>query len=427
MSGKLYSGAFPVNIAVVGSGISGLSVAYLLSRAHRVELFEREPRLGGHAHTHSVERGGRRIALDSGFIVYNRRTYPNFVRLLDELGVRSRLSDMSFGIRCRRCRLEFSTRGFSGLFAQPRRLADPAHWRMLADVRRFYQRARVLLDGPGEADPSLGEFLEIGGYSSGFLRHFLLPMAGAIWSASGEDILSFPARSFLRFYDNHGLLSASGAPPWWTIEGGSRTYVDAIAARLSGPIHLDAPVRTVTRDPEGVEIQAAGGLRKRFDRVVLATHADEALTLLADASPAEADALGCFRYSSNPTVLHTDGSALPSIAAARASWNCDLTDCRDQRAPVSVTYDLARLHALDAGMTFCVSLNRPRPADEHVVAEMTYTHPVMDSRAFGAQARVLALNGVNRTYYCGAHLGYGFHEDGLVSALGVSNQFGIAL
>lgn len=416
-----------MKIAVIGSGISGLAAASLLSRTHDVELFEREPRLGGHADTHRIERDGRICHVDTGFLVYNRRTYPQFVRLLDTLGVRSRLSDMSFGMQCRRCGVAFSSRGVAGLLAQRRRIADPRHLRMLADIPRFFTRARRLLasDNGHPHALSLGEFLAEGRYCDAFVRHFLLPMGGAIWSASGADMRAFPARSFSQFYENHGLLSASGAPPWWTIEGGSATYLAALAAPLGGRIHLQAPVRRIRRDPGGVEIQADGHVRRRFERVVIAAHADEALRMLEDPSDAEARALGRIRYSVNRAVLHTDTSLLPAERDARASWNSDVADCRDERTPVSVTYDVSRLQGLEGPTRFCVTLNGTRPIRGDTLAEMAYTHPIMDAEAFSAQRDLAALNGARHTFYCGAHLGFGFHEDGFVSALNIVRKLGI--
>jgi predicted NAD/FAD-binding protein len=416
-----------VRIAVIGSGISGLAAASLLARSHDVELFEREPRLGGHAHTHRVERDGRVWHLDTGFLVYNRRTYPNFVRLLDALGVRSRPSDMSFGVQCRRCGVAFSSRGLAGLLAQRRRIVDPRYLRMLVDIARFFRGARRLLASEGAlAGDSLGTFLDAGRYSGAFVRHFLLPMAGAIWSASGTDVRAFPARSFVRFYDNHGLLSATGAPPWWTIEGGSARYVQALAAQLAGRIHLATPVEAVWRQPDAVEIRTGDAIRRRFDAVVIAVHANDALKMLADPSVEEARALGRFRYSTNRAVLHTDTSVLPGETGARASWNSDVADCRDERTPVSVTYDISRLQALDGVTRFCVTLNGTRPLRGDILAEMTYTHPIMDGEALAGQRELAALNahGARRTFFCGAHLRWGFHEDGLVSAIDVARAIG---
>lgn len=403
-----------MKIAVIGSGIAGLSATYLLSPAHAVTLFEQDSRPGGHAHTHQVEDADGSWAIDTGFMVFNERTYPNFVRLLDHLGVASRPSDMSFSLRCRRCGVEFSSRGLAGLFAQKRRAADPRHLGMAVDIFRFFRQGRALLSTPGAPDLSVGEFLARGGFSAWFARHFLLPMAGAIWSAPGADIRAFPARSFLRFYENHGLLGVDDAPVWRTVVGGSRAYVDAICARAGASIALGQPVTSVRRTPAGVVV-ATPGLAMTFDRVVIATHADQALALLEDPSGAERAALGRFRYSRNRTVLHRDESALPVRPAARASWNSEIDDCRDESAPASLTYDLTRLQGVGRKTRYCVSLNRARPV-AGVIAEMDYTHPVLDAAAFEGQRLVAALNGQRHTFYCGAHLGYGFHEDGLVSA-----------
>lgn len=415
-----------MKVAVVGAGIAGLAATYLLSKAHDVTLFEAEGRLGGHAHTHLVTGRDGTWSIDTGFMVFNDRTYPNFVRLLRQLGVESRPSDMSFSLRCRRCAVEFSSRGVRGLLAQPWRAADPRHLAMVRDMFRFFREGKALLDrSPRDGDPSLGEFLARGGYGSWFQRHFLLPMAGAIWSAPGKEIRAFPARSFLRFYENHGLLGVDDAPVWRTVAGGSRSYVDAIRARSRATFLTGAPVTAIRRCPRTAMLQTASGTHT-FDRVVIATHADQALALLHDPTDAEREALSRFRYSRNHTVLHTDESTLPERPAARASWNSELDDCRDESAAASVTYDLTRLQGVGTATRYCVSLNRPRPV-KGVIAEMRYTHPVLDASAFEGQRLVAALNGQRQTFYCGAHLGYGFHEDGLVSALGVAAAFGLHL
>ncbi len=414
-----------MKIAVVGAGISGLAATYLLSRAHEVTLFEREGRPGGHAHTQLVNTAEGTWPVDTGFMVFNERTYPNFVRLLAQLGVDSRPSDMSFSVRCRRCRLEFSSRGLGGLLAQPWRAADPRHLRMMADALRFFRNGKALLRSAEADDPSLDTFLEQGRYSRWFVRHFLLPMAGAIWSAPGRDIRAFPARSFLRFYENHGLLGVNDAPVWRTVAGGSRAYVEAILARSPAVVQIGMPVTSIRRTPTSVIVSTAAG-PSEFDRVVVAAHADQALAMLEDPSEAERLALGRFRYSTNRTVLHCDETSLPAREAARASWNAELEDCRDESSPASLTYDLTRLQGVGGSGRICVSLNRPTRSAA-TVAEMDYTHPVLDRAAFEGQRQIAALNGTRQTFYCGAHLGYGFHEDGLVSALGVASAFGVHL
>jgi predicted NAD/FAD-binding protein len=416
-----------VRIAVIGSGVAGLSAACLLAQAHEVTLFERDDRLGGHAHTHQVPEGGSQLAVDTGFMVFNERTYPGFIRLLARLGVASRPSDMSFSVRCRRCGLEFSSAGLGGLFAQPWRAADPRHLAMLADVLRFFRRGRRALADGSAAGLSLDEFLARSPHTELLRRHFLLPLGGAIWSASSAHLRLFPAESFLRFFENHGLLAATGQPVWRTIVGGSQRYVEAIARRLDGRVRAGVPVTGVRRGATAVNVRLADGSRHTFDHIVIATHADEALVMLEDPSPEERDALGAFGYSVNHAVLHSDATHLPSTMAARASWNCDLMDCRDERSPVSVTYDVGRLQGHRASRPLLVSLNPVAPVTTGALAGMVYTHPILDRAAFEAQPRVARLNGRRRTFYCGAHLGYGFHEDGLRSALAVTRAFGIDL
>lgn len=416
-----------LRVGVVGSGISGLAAAHYLSRQHRVTLFESESRLGGHAHTHDLAIGGRQLRVDTGFIVYNHRTYPSFVRLLAELRVRGRKSDMSFGVRCRRCDLEYSSSGVAGLFAQPRRALDPSHLRLLADIPRFNRDARTLLARPTdeESDLALGAFLDRGRYSRSFVRHFILPMGGAIWSAPFAEMRLFPARSFLRFFANHGWLSLTGAPQWWTIEGGSRTYVDALARGLRSDVHLSRPVEAVRRGHDGVTVSSRGR-EWRFDRVVIATHADQALRLLADPSPDERRLLGAFRYSRNRAVLHADRGALPRARRAWASWNSDLADCHDDDVPVSLTYHMNRLQGLPGPEELCVTLN-PTADPARILADLEYTHPILDGPALLAQQEIARRNGERGTFFAGAHLRYGFHEDGLLSAIAVAERLGVSV
>lgn len=413
-----------MRVAVVGAGISGLSAAYLLSRRHKVELFERDPRLGGHAHTHTVEHGGREWQLDSGFLVYNHRTYPRFVRLLAELGVAGHPSDMSFSVRCRRCHLEYSTRGLNGLFTQRRRALDPTHIRMLSEIPRFNRRARALLDDPGARDRSLGDFLAEGRFPDHFSRHFILPLVGAVWSSSAADAREFSARSLLRFMDNHGWLTIS-PPRWWTVSGGSRRYVEAIARRLGRSVHAGCGVVAVRRESSGVQVLTDRREWRRFDKVVLATHADQALRMLTDPSPEEVRLLGAFRYSRNRTILHTDIRALPESPRAWASWNMETRDCHREGAPVSITYHLNRLQSLPGPTQFSVTLNPERePAAASVLAEMDYTHPILDAAATAAQKDLRSLSGERHTLFAGAHLRYGFHEDGLISGLKAAEALG---
>jgi predicted NAD/FAD-binding protein len=416
--------AGPRSIAVVGAGISGLATAHLLARSHHVELFEREPRAGGHAHTHEIEHQGRQLRLDTGFLVYNPQTYPNFVRLLRELEVTGQPSDMSFGVHCRRCQVVYSSRGARGFLARPRQALSLRHWAMVRDIRRFNRAATAFL-ATAAPDCTVGEFLAAHGpFGAAFVGHYLLPMVGAIWSAPGASVRAFSTTALVTFLSNHGLLSMHEAPRWWTVAGGSQRYVEAITRGLGERVHLGTPVDGVRRDADGVDVRVEGRWR-RFDHVVLATHADVSQRLLTDASPEEHAALGAFRYSANRAVLHTDRGVLPRERAAWGSWNSDLADCRDEDAPVAVTYHLNRLQSVPGRTEFCVSLNR-RVRDEAVLAEMLYHHPIMDAAAQRGQAALRAFSGRRRTHFAGAHLGAGFHEDGLVSALTVARSFGVA-
>lgn len=409
-----------LNVAVIGAGAAGLTAAWRLTLArHRVTLFERESRLGGHAHTHEVVVGGTRVAVDTGFMVYNERTYPEFSAMLGALGVETRESDMSFSVRCERCDIEYASTGLRGLFARPARACTPAHLAMLWEIGRFFRAARQALAADTLAGVTLGAFLEGHGFGDALVRHYVLPMGGAIWSASAGTMREFPAASYLRFLDNHGLLAATGQPMWRTIVGGSRAYVTRIAAALGDGVRAGRPVRRVTRTTTGAIVETDGAPPVTVDAVVIATHADEALALLADASERERDVLGRFRYSTNPTVLHGDDRWLPPTPAARASWNVVMADCRDEQRAVGVTYDLARLQGLP-GPLLC-TLNGGDIAGP-VYARMTYTHPILDAAAVAAQPAVAALNGQRRTYFCGAHLRYGFHEDAVMSAVAAVRQ-----
>lgn len=414
-----------MKIAVIGGGVSGLTAAYHLAGRHETWVFERDARLGGHAHTHDVVRRGRSWPVDTGFMVFNARTYPGFIAMLEALDVESRPSDMSFGVRCRRCDMEYSSVGWRGLFAHPSRALTTPHLAMLIDVLRFFRTARRAL-ADGSAEPlTLGAFLEAHRFGEGLCRHFVLPMGGAIWSASSGDLREFPAASYLRFLDNHGLLAATGQPVWRTVVGGSRVYVDRIRAALGDRVVLGRQVRAVRRSARAVTLDVDGLPPVIADAVVIATHADDALALLADASDDERTALGAFRYSANHAVLHDDAGQLPARPAARASWNVTVDDCRDDTAPVAVTYDLSRLQGLTAAGPLLCTLNGPRPG-RPPLACMHYTHPILDRAALDAQPAIAALNGRRRTWFCGAHLRYGFHEDGVQSALAVVAGLGAA-
>lgn len=416
----------PATVAVIGSGVSGLTAGHVLSQARRVTLLEADPRLGGHAHTHDVALGGAQVAVDSGFIVHNDRTYPQLQRLFKELDVRTRETEMSMSVTCDTCGLAYAGgRGLGGFLAQPRRLVDRRYLATLAEVPRFHREARRLLDptaGPVR-DQTWGEFLAAGGWSDHFVRHFAVPLVSCVWSSGAEDALAFPARHLFRFLDHHGMLSVKGSPVWRTVVGGSRTYVDKVAARLPD-VRTGAPVVSVTRHHDGVDVRTGDGREETYDQVVVATHADQALAFLADADPFEKESLSAVRYSTNRAVLHRDPSLLPA-PRARASWNHRTTcggDARDQG--VTVSYWMNRLQGLD-GPDLVVTLNPHVPVDPaSVVAEMTYEHPVFTREAVSA-ASDLRIAGGDRLAFAGAHLGWGFHEDGCRSGVEAAAKLGV--
>ena len=411
--------AAQVRVAIVGAGIAGMAAAYRLDPHCDVVLYEAEPRAGGHAHT--VLADGH--ALDSGFVVCNERNYPDFLELMRELAVALRPSTMSFSVRCERCDLEFSGHGPRGLFAQRRNLVRPSFARLLIDLRRFFRDARAFLDDPGSDDLTIGQYLERGGYGRSLTDHFLAPMGAAIWSSSPERMREMPARFFIHFFANHGLLGVRDAPQWYTIEGGSKRYVDALTACLRGRVALGAPVGRVRRGEDAVEVGAGDAEPERFDRVILACHPEQALALLEDPSDEERDALARMPYSRNETVVHRGDALLPRRVAARAAWNVALDDCGAGDRPVSVTYSLNRLHAFADPIEFCVSLNQSEHIAEcDVIARMTYEHPVYTLDSVAARERLRAQLGARRTDYAGAYLGWGFHEDGAVSGFAAAER-----
>jgi predicted NAD/FAD-binding protein len=408
-----------VNVAVVGSGVSGLTAAYALSRHHSVTLYERDTRFGGHSNTVGVAGARGEVGVDTGFIVHNRATYPRLVRLFEELGVDTQPSDMSFGVRCDGCGLEYAgARGARGVAAQPMRLARPRHLRMLAEVLRFHRQARQLLRGPTGYELTLGKFLDRGGYSQYTRRHFVLPLTGAIWSAEAGSMHQFPARYLVRFFANHGMLTVKHSPSWRTVTGGSRTYVRRILDRLGDDLHLDAAVVSVRRRDQSVIVTDTRHGDRQFDKVVIATHADQALALLADPTAIERELLSRFRYSANETVLHTDSSLLPRTPSARASWNYLLPHCEADVSGVRVTYHMNRLQALQEPVDYCVTLNQRSRIPRHAeLRRFSYEHPIYTLEALEAQRRLPSISGVSNTAFCGAYHGWGFHEDGCVSGI----------
>ncbi|MGZ4553208.1 MAG: NAD(P)/FAD-dependent oxidoreductase [Mycobacteriaceae bacterium] len=415
------------SVAVVGSGVSGLTAAYLLSRTHDVTLFEAENRLGGHAHTHDlIASDGSEHAVDSGFIVHNDRTYPWLRKLFAELDVEVRPTEMSMSVRCEGCGLEYAGgRGLRGLLAQPRRLLDPRFVRMLLQVKRFHRSATAFLKATGDDDlTTYGEFLERGGFSEHFVAHYAVPVVSCVWSSGREVALLYPARYLFRFLEHHGMLRVTGSPQWYTVAGGSRTYVERLAARLPD-VRRSAAVTDITRRPDGVEILDATGAATRFDRVVIATHADQALGLLTDPSDQEVQTLKAFGYSRNETVLHSDASVLPEAAEARASWNYRMSSCTSPDEPTVVTYWMNRLQGHSSPQDYLVTLNaRERVDPDTVLAVMDYEHPIYTPESVAAQSRLGAL-ATNRTVYAGAYHGWGFHEDGCRSGVEAARHFGV--
>ncbi|MFI6979105.1 NAD(P)/FAD-dependent oxidoreductase [Embleya sp. NPDC050154] len=415
------TGAPMRRVAVVGSGVAGLTAAYRLSRAGiQVELFEADGRLGGHAHTQTtIEPDGREPALDTGFLVHNERTYPHLIRLFAELGVRTQDSDMSMSVHCDGCGLQYAgARGPAGLLARPGAALRIRYLHLLAQVPRFHRLARRLLADPSAGDPTLREFLTAERFSPYFVNHFVTPMVSAVWSCAPDLAGDYPARYLFVFLANHGMLGVTGSPTWRTVVGGSRTYVDKIAERLTA-VHRSTPVRAVHRHNDAVTVITDDGHRTRADAVVVATHADQALRLLADPTPNEREILGAFAYSHNPTVLHRDPSLLPDARPARSSWNYRMPHCTAPSDRVQLTYHLNRLLRLDTSTDYLVTLNEdPRhPIPEHLVLSRTlYEHPIYTASTLDAQRRLPELT-TGHTAFAGAYHGWGFHEDGCRSGV----------
>jgi predicted NAD/FAD-binding protein len=423
--GSTSTGPARQRVAVIGSGVSGLTAAYLLQRRFDVTMYESDDRLGGHAHTHDVvSPDGDVLAVDSGFIVHNSRTYPTLLRLFAELDVATQPTEMSMSIRCEGCGLEYAgARGLRGLFAQPRSLVRPAYLKMLLEVKRFHRQAARLL-AAGDDDRTLADFLTAGRFSAYFVRHFMVPVVSCVWSSSPGDALDYPARYLFAFLDNHGMLSVTGTPQWRTVVGGSRVYVERAAKELSA-VHLGTPVRAVRRTDSGVDVHDDDGGVAHFDRVVVATHADTALGLLAEPTAAERTVLGAFRYTRNQTVLHTDDRILPAARHARASWNYLMPTCATSSDDVLVSYDMNRLQRLGTATPYVVTLNptdRIRP--DTVAERMTYHHPTYTLASVAAQRRLPELND-DRIAFAGSYHGWGFHEDGARAGADAARSFGV--
>lgn len=413
-----------MKIAVIGSGISGLTCGYLLNSKYEVTLFEKAERIGGHTATKSISHKGKHYAIDTGFIVYNDWTYPNFIKLLDKLGVQSQPTEMSFSVNCLKTGLEYSGSNLNTLFAQRRNLANLNFIRMLFDIVRFNREAIQDLEASAISDETtLGEYISERGYSQLFASHYLVPMGSAIWSSTLQEMLDFPLLFFVRFFKNHGLLSVSKRPQWRVLKGGSQAYLKPITEGLKNAIITNARITAVKRSTDKVTIQFSDGSQALFDEVVFACHSDEALALLQDASPAEQQILGAIPYRKNQVVLHTDARLLPQRKLAWSSWNYRLGSDMDN--PATLSYNMNILQGIHSEDTFVVTLNDTAAINpETILGEYEYAHPVFTLQGIKAQARWGEINGVNRTWFCGAYWKNGFHEDGCYSGIRVATQLG---
>lgn len=418
-----------MRIAVIGSGIAGLGAALLLNSKHQVTVYERNTYVGGHSNTVDVPVGkagsGRTMPVDTGFIVFNERTYPNLLGLFDHLNVPIKKTDMSFAVSIDKGRIEYGGSNLASLFAQPRNLFSPRFHRMLRDLLRFYRHAPELLDHPNADRITLGDYLDFAGYGEAFARDHLLPMGAAIWSCSTDSMRDFPVNSFIRFFVNHGLLELKERPQWWTVDGGSREYVTRIRARLSSDVNLGRQARAVKRVPGGVAVRDDGGTEQIYDQVVMACHGDEAYRLLADKSDTESSILSRFRYQKNEAVLHLDPSQMPKRRLAWSSWNYLAGKETNGHRQVAVTYWMNRLQHLDPAHPVFVTLNpiETIPADR-IIDQFAYDHPMFDAGAVAAQKELPTIQGNGGIWYCGSYCGYGFHEDGLASATAVARRLG---
>lgn len=411
-----------MRIAVIGSGIAGNVAAWHLCREHDITVFESQGHVGGHTHTHDVVMQGQHYTIDTGFIVFNDWTYPHFIALLDELDVPSLATDMSFSSRCEASSIEYNGSSLNGLFSQRSNLLRPAFHAMIRDILRFNREARELLY-TGSDELSLGQYLSENRYGRLFIHNYIIPMGAAIWSTDPRRMLDFPARNFVRFFDNHGLLNIKDRPQWRVIKGGSREYVTKLTAPFRDRIRLNEGVISVKRLPTHVEVRTSSGSVERFDYLFIASHSDQALAMLSDPTPSERAVLGSIPYQKNEVVLHTDTTLLPRRRRTWAAWNYLRRNSNEQDR-VSLTYNMNILQRLQAPETFCVTLNDTDNIDpEKIIARMQYDHPLFTSAGIAAQRHHASINGDRRTWYCGAYWRHGFHEDGVVSALNAVQNF----
>ncbi len=421
-----------MKIAIIGAGISGLTAAYILNRQHDITVFEADSRLGGHTATKKIVHKDKEYAIDTGFIVFNDWTYPNFQKLLAQLGVAAKPTDMGFSVSCDKTGLEYSGTNLNTMFAQRRNLFNAKHWTMIRDILRFNKESLLDVDSGGEyLEISLGEYLRRKNYSQVFTDKYLIPMGAAIWSASTNVMKNFSLQFFVHFFRNHGLLSVNDRPQWHVIEGGSHSYIEPLIKDFKDNIRLDTPIKTVYRDAEGVRLELMNGSHEEFDQVVIAAHSDQALKMLAEPSDEEIGVLNTIPYQNNEVVLHTDTSLLPKKRSTWSSWNYRIVDDQDALAetkPPVLTYDMNILQSIESEDTFCVTLNKTEAIDpEKILGVYNYTHPVFSMESVEAQAKWSDINGVNKTWFCGAYWANGFHEDGVLSALRVTEKLGATL
>ena len=412
-----------MKIAIIGSGISGLTSAYLLNRNHDITVFEANDYIGGHTHTHNIKIKDKEYAVDTGFIVYNERTYPNFIKLLDTLGVERQLSTMGFSVKSASEDYEYAGESLNSLFAKRSNIFRLGFLRMLYEMYRFGKKS----DSTGlglDVSITLGTYLRSENYSNEFIDYFIIPMGAAIWSTPANKVLDMPAYFFIKFFYNHGMLEIINRPKWWVIKDGSSAYIKKIVKGFESKINLSSPIRTVSRLDNGIEIETANSKKPlMFDAVVFATHSDQALGMLKDPTEKEKDILSSIPYQKNEVLLHTDSSVLPKRKLAWASWNYQLDS--NPESPVVLTYNMNILQSLDCDETFCVTLNDHQSVDKSkVLKKITYHHPLFTVKGIEAQKRKLEISGVNNTYYCGAYWHNGFHEDGVASAIEVCKHFG---
>ena len=410
-----------MKVAIIGTGISGNVAAYHLNKEHDITVFEANSYVGGHTHTHDIQQGDKHFNIDTGFIVFNYKTYPHFTKLLEELDVEVQASNMSFGVKCERTGLEYNGTSLNSLFAQRRNFFRPSFYRMIKDILRFNKEAPLDLLGD-DVETTLGSYLSEQKYSTEFINHYLIPMAAAIWSTDPESMFDFPARFLVQFMHNHGMLSVNDRPQWYVIKNGSKSYVDKLTESFADKIKLNTPIASIIRHEHGVDIQTIHGDTHAFDAVFVATHSNQALNMLHEPSRAESSVLGAIPYQPNTAVLHTDDTVLPKRKLAWAAWNYHIpAEAFDRTA---LTYHMNTLQSLASPANFCVTLNNDSAIQAtKIIKSIDYEHPLFTPKGTHAQSLQSDINGVNRTYYCGAYWGYGFHEDGVVSALQALKDF----